>query len=606
VSNQPIEDPLETEPPRGFVDRKIVVRPGEVTTFRLMHDPKDTDQARWFAAGERNEQRGNEVTYLVRGEETYAAMAEAIKLTFAGDATQPRIIYLLGWSCDLDIPLVSGDSSSSLRQLLKQASSLGVEIRCMLWANLKGPGSVTDALTAPQVKFINKLPTGRAILDSKTALLTIPSRSPIPLQLPIHTGSHHQKVLVTNGKLGLIAFCGGIDFSPDRLGAGGFQDVHCKVRGPAANDLLQLFVDRWSDYLNTFAAAPPSPLEHDRLTPEKEVPVPGSNLPLLLPLPIPKTIVVPDHSRDFLSAGRIPAPGTIGDQVVQTGRTTPKGIHLRFRPQGEQSVRSMILKGIESAQSFIYMEDQYVLNPECADALSRAAAKSSVKHITILLPDDGIDGEFFGVASFHRADFVKRLRASAGANKIQIFCSDRYVHSKIYIFDDKYAIIGSANCNRRGWEHDSEVVVGIFDESKDDAPALHFAKRLRMKLWADHFNLHAPALKPKEKPSVAPLRPSNTQDEYAELADGVGSAVHWRKRAPQARIRPYGPTDHRGKSAQQVLEEGVPAQLKVGVEKLSPSLRGWASLFNSVVEAFPGVVVESVVWDHVLDPPSSL
>ena len=606
MSNQPIQDPLETEPPRGLVDRKIVVRPGEVTTFRLMHDPKDTDQARWFAAGERKEQPGNEVTYLVRGEETYAAMAEAIKLTFAGDATQPRIIYLLGWSCDLDIPLVSGDSSSSLGQLLKQASARGVEIRCMLWANLKGPGTVTDAFTAPQVKFINKLPTGRAILDSKTALLTIPSRSPIPLQLPIHTGSHHQKVLVTNGKLGLIAFCGGIDFSLDRLGPGGFQDVHCKVRGPAANDLLQLFVDRWSDYLNTFAAAPPSPLEHDRLTPEKEIPVPGSNLPqpFPIPIPIPKTIVVPDHSRDFLSAARIPAPSAVGDQVVQTGRTTPKGVHLRFRPQGEQSVRAMILKGIDSAQSFIYMEDQYILNPECADALSRAAAKTSVKHVTIVIPDDAIDGEFFGVASFHRAEFVKRLRASAGANKIQIFCSDRYVHSKIYIFDDKYAIIGSANCNRRGWEHDSEVVVGVFDESKDDAPTLHFAKRLRMKLWADHFNLDPPPPAPRKDPN--PLRPSNTQDEYAELADGVASAVHWRKRAPRARIRPYFPADHQGKSAQRVLEEKVRPQLNVELEKLPASFGRWISLFNSTVEATPGLLVESLVWDHVLDPPSRL
>jgi hypothetical protein len=176
VSDKPIQDPLVTDAPRGLLDRKIVVRPGEVTTFRLMHDPKDTDQARWFAAGERDVRSGNEVTYLVRGEETYAAMAEAIKLTSEPlaerDDKHKPVIYLLGWTCDIDLPLISGDPSSTLRQLLRQASSRGVEIRAMLWANAKGPGSIATAFTVPQVEFINTLPTGRAILDAKTVLLT--------------------------------------------------------------------------------------------------------------------------------------------------------------------------------------------------------------------------------------------------------------------------------------------------------------------------------------------------------------------------------------------------------------------------------------------------
>jgi hypothetical protein len=70
------------------------------------------------------------------------------------------------------LPLISGDPSSTLRQLLRQASSRGVEIRAMLWANAKGPGSIATAFTVPQVEFINTLPTGRAILDAKTVLLT--------------------------------------------------------------------------------------------------------------------------------------------------------------------------------------------------------------------------------------------------------------------------------------------------------------------------------------------------------------------------------------------------------------------------------------------------
>jgi phosphatidylserine/phosphatidylglycerophosphate/cardiolipin synthase-like enzyme len=122
-----------------------------------------------------------------------------------------------------------------------------------------------------------------------------------------------------------------------------------------------VFADRWLDYLNTVN---PEREDHDRVTPR----LPPTRL---------DPLGLPDHSRDFLSAGSIPTPGAVfGEQVVQTGRTTPKDLYPRFRRQGEQSARRMILKAIDSAQSFIYMEDQYLLNLECADALARAAAKA--------------------------------------------------------------------------------------------------------------------------------------------------------------------------------------------------------------------------------------
>ena len=47
-----------------------------------------------------------------------------------------------------------------------------------------------------------------------------------------------------------------------------------------------------------------------------------------------------------------------------------------------------------------------------------------------------------------------------------------YVHSKIWIMDDRFAVIGSSNCNNRGYNHDSEVVAGIYDESQD-TPLYH-------------------------------------------------------------------------------------------------------------------------------------
>jgi phosphatidylserine/phosphatidylglycerophosphate/cardiolipin synthase-like enzyme len=591
-----IQDPLATELPRKIQNRPVVVRPNALTTVRLMHDPKDIDKGRWFDDGPdaRPVREGNEVTYLVRGRETLEAMAQAIRE--AGepldepDLNHRPLIYLLGWSCSLDVPMVEGDATTTLERLLRAASARGVEIRSMLWANLKGPSDILTAMTGPQVQFINTLPTGRAILDAKTTVLTtimLPSGGDLPpMPWPIRRGSHHQKVLITNGKRGLTAFCGGIDIFVDRINPG-LHDVHCKIRGPAAKDLLDLFAQRWDDYLND---PNPALADFDAIPPR----TPPTTLD-----PLGR----PDHSRDFLSAARIPTPpASFGSQSVQVGRTTPKGLYTRFRPQGEQSLRRMILKGIGAAQSFIYMEDQYLLNLDCADALAKAAAKPSVRFLFIVIPDDNaIDGESLNLPSYHRAEFLRRVRGGAGAEKVHVFAAERYVHSKTYIFDDKYVITGSANCNRRGWEHDSEVVAGIFDAGTEDEPALTFARRLRMKLWADHLNLAGGG--------ESPLRPSNSDGEFADVADALGAAAHWVKRPAKARIRPYFPTDHKGKTAQQTLIETLQQELHSSLPPPpNATLRNWEQAFENMLDGFLAQHAPNAdrVWNEVIDPPSPL
>ncbi len=58
----------------------------------------------------------------------------------------------------------------------------------------------------------------------------------------------------------------------------------------------------------------------------------------------------------------------------------------------------------------------------------------------------------------------------------------------MFIFDDQFAIIGSANCNNRGYNHDSEVVAGILGDVGFDGNK-NFAKELRICLWQEHLNL---------------------------------------------------------------------------------------------------------------------
>ena len=56
--------------------------------------------------------------------------------------------------------------------------------------------------------------------------------------------------------------------------------------------------------------------------------------------------------------------------------------------------------------------------------------------------------------------------------------------------DDVWASVGSNNCNRRSWTHDSELSAVVVDEvSPDGAPGRSaYARRLRLVLAAEHLD----------------------------------------------------------------------------------------------------------------------
>src|SRR5208283_4980090 len=86
------------------------------------------------------------------------------------------------------------------------------------------------------------------------------------------------------------------------------------------------------------------------------------------------------------------------------------------------------------------------------------------------------------------------------ATKVKIYAykalpvSPYLVHSKMWIFDDKFAIISSANSNRRSYSHDSEVGVGVADPAAASGE-MPFAQDLRVKLWLKHLNAKGPTRK---------------------------------------------------------------------------------------------------------------
>jgi phosphatidylserine/phosphatidylglycerophosphate/cardiolipin synthase-like enzyme len=388
---------------------------------------------------------------------------------------KPHYIYLLAWWLD-DLILMTDRAGTSFNALMRAASKAGVQIRAMLWDQA---GQKNTA----EVQRISDLPTGAAILDNNT--------------LPL--GGQHQKVLVVRGRDGLIGFCGGVDINEDRLRAvsrspgSPYHDVHCKVQGPAAHDLLDVFAQRWLGH--------PDHVRIDRSKGE------------LLGLP------------DRLATERPGEPR--GKQVVRIARTF-NFIGDGKRCAKERSLRETMIAAIRSARRFIYIEDQYLVNFEAALELRKALL--NIQHLTIVIAHSGISD--LPMVWWARAQFIDSLmKGGDAATKVRVFYRftpgparfgpHSYVHAKTWVFDDELAIIGSANCNNRGWQYDSEVMAAICDRPAS-VTNTSFAQELRAQLWSEHLGV------PKTK-----------------VLDGIASAWLWLKLPDSATVKRYDPNEGR-------------------------------------------------------------
>lgn len=446
---------------------------------------------------------GNAVTYLIDGQPTFTEMVRAI-----GTATgAEHYIYLLGWQLVDDFEMVP-TGAAQFKDLMTAASARGVQIRVMLWKQYKG-------INKPQVDTINALPNGAAILDNETSSSTF--------------GAHHQKVLVIKGTDGLIGFCGGIDINSDRIpgtapgpssglsgssgggddsgiassssGGGGngspLHDVHCEIMGPAAYDVLQTFVRRWQHHPDSAAID----AAH------------GVLLGLSEAVPASQSTPSSTGRSASVAIARTFTP-------VTSGTTVPK----------ERDIQTLLLAAIANAQRFIYMEDQYLISPECAAALN--ARIPALQHVTILIAASQISD--LPCKWGYRKNFIDTVTAglsTADAAKVRVFQlvtppaatppvfgSHTYVHAKMWIFDDELAVIGSANCNRRGWQSDSEANAFIWDDPLESSNPLTFAQSLRADLWAEHLGIAS-----------------------SSLTDGVASAGSWLTSSTTSCVALYDP-----------------------------------------------------------------
>lgn len=434
--------------------------------------------AKWSKAVTVPLRPGNSVRYLIDGWATFEAMYDAIETTLGSEESPNYYIYLLGWWLDEDVPLKTG---ATIRCLFAEAANRKVQIRVMLWDQAGHKNS-------KEIAHVDAWPTGAGILDNRTAWK--------------ETGAHHQKVLIVKGSRGLIGFCGGVDINKDRIqqtekpkGAP-MHDVHCQIEGDAVNDLVDVFVQRW--------LAHPKHEEKDRK---------GHLLGLT------------DRRPPSEVSQR-------GSQFVGIARTFNRLLPYGGRCAEEQTIRTTMIGIIRAAQQFIYIEDQYLVNREAAIELRKALPR--IKHLTILIPHSSIsDFPCVWDARLRFLDVLLNDMSKKDQRKVNIFYRvtpgptrfgpHTYVHAKTWIVDDELAVIGSANCNERGWISDSEVCAAIGDTAPSKTECISFAQKLRTKLWAEH------------------LADGRDNIKEGDLVDGELSAQLWLKVAndPTSKIRLY-------------------------------------------------------------------
>jgi phosphatidylserine/phosphatidylglycerophosphate/cardiolipin synthase-like enzyme len=430
----------------------------------------------------------NNVEFFLDGRAYFSSLVEAIEAAGADD----HYVYVLGWMLDIDFPLIPGQSDKTLFKLLEAATKRNTEIRILIWDSLLSDYAATLSAALPR---LNKLSHSAAFADSYTFFpptqLDFLHKKVVPAvkqmysnisgitrlgdpyifqlyaMLARNPGAHHEKVVVVKNARGLMAYCGGMDINPNRLQSDiGNQtlpyptvhDLTCRVEGPAAHEVLQRFRRRWTNHPDAHGTALRGASE---------------------PKPKPK-------------ADAAPYATVVGTYNQPDGHGTP-----------DRSGRQAYLKIIENALSYIYIEDQYLVNLDVARALNAKLKERNFQMMMFAIQDSKATddllipyrkrGTFFQ-AVLDGTSKLERQKVHLTVIDRSRSVQDRYhpgMHAKTLIVDDQVAVIGSMNVNQRSFTNDSETSIVVFNDGvKVDG---NFARSLRIQTWKEYLRKPAPA-----------------------------------------------------------------------------------------------------------------
>ena len=253
-----------------------------------------------------------------------------------------------------------------------------------------------------------------------------------------------------------------------------------RLRGPAAQRVWDIFRERWQETLTL-------PHEHWLAGPTDRRRL---NPPGALPAPAPAPVAEP-----------VDAAG-IAVRVLRSTFHRKIDSHLPFRrrawdlvpPGGHQEIFTTLTTAIGAARRYIYLEDQYLEESvggnrrfELYPHLCAAAARG-VKVILVGSGTRDPEDVDFGGLDINRelnedlqTKLVDPLRPAARANVVVHRVENCTVHAKLFLIDDRFANIGSANMFSRSMcGADSEMSAAVVTTTS-------LVRDLRIAVWGEHL-----------------------------------------------------------------------------------------------------------------------
>jgi phosphatidylserine/phosphatidylglycerophosphate/cardiolipin synthase-like enzyme/uncharacterized membrane protein YdjX (TVP38/TMEM64 family) len=394
--------------------------------------------------------QADRVAFVVDGDNYFRAVREAL-------CNARRSIFIIGWDIHSEIRLIRNGKQDDYPEKL---------------------GALLDCLARERHEL------NIYILDWDFAMIYAMEREFFPhykLQWKSHDrvyfcldGNHpvgasqHQKIVVVDNKL---AFSGGLDLSkwrwdtsehsvendqrvdPDGKPYPPFHDVQILVDGEAAEALGDLARERWRIAAGKDPDVPPTDTESD---------------------PWPASCDAALERINIAIARTLPA---------YNGR------------EEVREVERLYLDCIEAAQTFIYIENQYLTSQPVGKALASRLQESGGPQVVIVLPEKTGGWLEQHTMDVLRARLLQELRAADRHDRLRVYyvrlAKDPHVslmvHAKVMIIDDCFARVGSSNISNRSMGLDSECDIAV--ESSDAQNCNDAIAGFRRRLLAEHLGV---------------------------------------------------------------------------------------------------------------------
>jgi phospholipase D1/2 len=309
---------------------------------------------------------------------------------------------------------------------------------------------------------------------------------------------------------GAFAFLGGLDLcssrwddrdhcaensnriNTDQSTYGPFHDIQSYHTGSVVEKLAELFRERW------------------RMVCCEELQIPRHTARMQV---------------DF--AGRLP----IASRRVAISRTQAKTDD--GKQESIQEIRQLFVDAIDNAERLIYIENQYFSSTAIFRALSnrmREKGRAPLQIVLVLAKDANafIEKVSIGIAQAKVIGCLKELAADTG-HRLGVYysaCSAAdgqevpiYIHSKLFLVDDRFLSVGSANMNNRSMGLDTEINV-TWEASPNQNGLVESIRNIRANLLAEHIG----SKDPKEMRRLA------SAEGLVDYLDGLASGGSCRLR----------------------------------------------------------------------------